>query len=123
MRTGTPLRFVGAARREIAAFSKEARNIAGHNLWLVQEGGLPKDWKTLDTVGSGVFELRVHTSAPAEAQYRVLYVAKFGEAVYVLHAFEKKTGKTSQHNIDVGRTRYAELLGSRPEHRRPASGA
>ena len=68
-----------------------------------------EDWKSFDTVGSGVYELRVRSRAPA-AENRVLYVAKFDEAVYVLHAFQKTTRKTSQHNIDVGRARYAELM-------------
>lgn len=96
---------MGASYREIVAFPEQAQRAAGYNLRLVQDGGMPEDWKMLDTVGAGVFELRVRTDAPAGAEYRVLYVAKFEEAVYVLRGFEKKTRKTSQHNIDVGRAR------------------
>jgi phage-related protein len=110
------LRWVGASYREIVTFPEKARRAAGYNLRLVQDGGMPDDWKVLDTVGPGVFELRVRTDPPAGAEYRVLYVARFEEAVYVLHGFEKKTRKTSQHNIDVGRARYAELLRTRREH-------
>lgn len=104
-----PLHWVGAARRELSAFPEMARHDAGYNLWLVQDGDMPEDWKSLDTIGPGVYEIRVRSRFPA-AEYRVLYVAKFDEAVYVLHAFQKTTRKTSQHNIDVGRARYAELM-------------
>jgi len=59
----------------------------------------------MPTVGSGVVELRLHD----EAEHRVFYVAKFAEAVYVLHAFKKKSRQTSQHDLDVGRDRLKEL--------------
>lgn len=60
-------------------------------------------------VGAGVIEIRAHL----EGEYRVLYVAKFEEAVYVLHAFVKKTQKSPSLDIELGRKRYRELLEGR----------
>lgn len=61
------------------------------------------------TVGPGVVEIRVHTAQ----EYRVVYVAKFAEAVYVLHAFNKQTRKTLQHDIELAQQRYSELMRAR----------
>lgn len=52
-------------------------------------GGMPSDFKLLPAVGSGVYEIRIY----ALGEWRVVYVAKFHDAVYVLHAFHKKTQK------------------------------
>ena len=76
---------------------------------MVQSGLDPEDWKPMETVGSGVKEIRIRF----EKSYRVLYVAKFSEAVYVLHAFVKKTQKTSKKDIDLGADRYKALIKSR----------
>jgi len=65
-----------------------------------------KDWKPMPLVGPGVIEIRVHL----ESEYRVFYLAKFEEAVYVLHAFVKKTQKSSSLDIALGKKRYRELL-------------
>lgn len=67
---------------------------------------MPSDWKPLTTVGPGVIEIRVHT----EVEHRVFYVAKFEEAIYVLHAFEKRTRQTPQPAIDLARKRFADLV-------------
>ncbi len=63
----------------------------------------------MPAVGPGTVEIRIHTGI----EYRVFYVAKFEEAVYVLHAFGKKTAKTSQQDLDTGRRRYAQLIEGR----------
>jgi phage-related protein len=63
----------------------------------------------MPTIGPGVREIRIHTTA----EHRVCYVAKFGEAIYVLHAFEKRTRKTSQHNVELARLRYQALVAQR----------
>jgi phage-related protein len=88
---------------DIRAFPKEARQDAGFALDRIQQGMQPPDWKPLPSVGPGVNEIRVHSGG----QFRVLYVAKFAEAVYVLHVFEKKSRKTSRRDIERGRRRYA----------------
>ena len=60
-------------------------------------------------VGSGVMEIRVH----GDNEYRVFYVARFEEAVYVLHCFVKKTQETRKADLELGRKRYAALLEAR----------
>lgn len=92
-------------------FPNDARREAGHQLHQVQHGLEPADWKPMTSVGPGVREIRVHT--PTE--HRVLYVAKFGEAVCVLHAFEKRTQRTQKADLDLARHRYQELLHWRRE--------
>ncbi|MBA3033134.1 MAG: type II toxin-antitoxin system RelE/ParE family toxin [Gammaproteobacteria bacterium] len=69
----------------------------------------PADWKPMQTVGAGVKEIRIRV----ENAYRVLYVAKFAEAVYVLHGFEKKTRRTPKADIDLAGKRYRQLLNER----------
>ncbi|HSU13680.1 type II toxin-antitoxin system RelE/ParE family toxin [Longimicrobium sp.] len=117
-----PLRWVGAAYRELVGFTDEARRAAGYNLKLVQQGVMPEDWKPMEAVGLGTYELRIATGASGSVQHRVLYVAKFEEAVYVLHAFEKKARTTPQHDLEIGRARYAEMLRIRRERSRSSEG-
>ena len=89
--------WVGSARRDVRAFAKDARQRAGYELYRVQQGLDPTDWKPMPSVGPGVREIRIHT----DGEHRVVYVARFDEAIYVLHAFEKKTRKTRRADIDV----------------------
>ena len=103
-----PLEFVGSSRDDLSAFPEQARREAGFQLWSVQEGLTPSDWKPMNTVGSGAMEIRIRT---AEGAWRVIYVAKFEAAVYVLHAFEKKEQKTRQADIDLAKKRYQEIAG------------
>ena len=77
----------------------------GYQLSLVQAGRSAGDWKPVPLVGTGVIEIRVR----AEGDYRVFYVAKFEDAVYVLHVFAKKTRKTSSLDVELGKKRYREL--------------
>ena len=70
---------------------------------MVQVGRDPDDWKAMPTVGSGVREIRVRDEAGA---FRVIYVARFEDAVYVLHAFQKKTRQTSRADLELARARY-----------------
>ena len=102
---GRPLFFVGAAREDLRAFSDEARREAGHQLFRVQLGQMPNDWKPMISVGRGVYEIRIHTVV----EHRVFYIAKYAEAVYVLHVFEKKTQQTRLADIEVGRARLKTL--------------
>lgn len=98
--------WVGATLARLRGFSPAVRQFAGHQLHLVQLGLHPDDWRPMPSVGSGVVEIRVH----ADGEYRVLYVAKFAEAVYVLHAFQKKTRQTRDADIDLARRNLAEVL-------------
>jgi phage-related protein len=104
------LQWIGSARQEVRGLSAAARQKAGADLWRVQNGGDPKDWKPMESVGPGAREIRIRTADGGSVQHRVIYVAKFPEAVYVLHAFEKKTRRTSPHNIEVAALRYRQLL-------------
>ena len=100
-----PVAWVGSSRADLREFPEGARELAGHELRRVQLGELPSDWKPMATVGPGALEIRIRT---AGGQYRVLLVDKFAEAVYVLHAFEKRSRKTSRADLDLGRQRYTE---------------
>jgi phage-related protein len=104
-----PLEFLGSSLADLRAFPKDARQRAGFELHQVQQGRSPSDWRPMKLVGPGVIEVRVHT----ENEYRIFYVARFEEAVYVLHAFEKKTQKTPKREIELGRARWAQLLAMR----------
>jgi len=86
-----------------------ARRLAGFQLRRVQQGLEPLDWKSVLAVGPGVREIRVHTGL----EHRVLYVAKFAEAVYVLHAFEERTRKTAKCDVELARLRFRALVSLR----------
>lgn len=92
------------------AFPEDARQDVGYQLDQVQRGGQPSDFKSMPTVGKGVEELRVWDE---RGTYRVIYIARLEEAVYVLHAFQKKTQATSKHDVEVAKNRYAELMRGR----------
>ncbi|HSY47215.1 MAG TPA: type II toxin-antitoxin system RelE/ParE family toxin [Thermoanaerobaculia bacterium] len=98
-----PVRFAGSAREDLAAFPEPARRAAGYELFMVQVGREPSDFKPMPDIGPGVHEIRVRDRA---GTFRVIYVARFDEAVYVLHAFQKKTAKASRLDIEVARRRY-----------------
>jgi phage-related protein len=98
-----PVRFIGSAREDLAAFPKVARTRAGYELFAVQVGRNPDNWKPMATVGPGACEIRVRDPAGA---YRVIYVARFANAVYVLHAFQKKTQKTGRADLELATQRY-----------------
>jgi phage-related protein len=105
-----PVEFLGSSRRTLARFPEDARRTAGFQLDRVQRGLEPLDWKPVPTVGAGVVELRMRDASGA---FRVVYVAKYPEAVYVLHAFQKKTRTTSRLDIELARARHDELMRSR----------
>ena len=102
-----PLKFVGSSLDDLRNFPDEARRAAGFELHAVQSGLEPSDWKPMKVVGSGVKEIRIHLLG----EWRVIYIAKLHEAVYVLHAFQKKTRKTRQQDIDLARQRFKQIGG------------
>jgi phage-related protein len=102
-----PVEFRGSALDDLRAFPQVARREAGYQLDQVQRGREPDDWKPMNTVGRGVQEIRIRDAAGA---FRVLYVAKFDDAVYVLHRFQKKTQKTSKADLNLAGQRYRDLL-------------
>jgi phage-related protein len=104
-----PLVWLGSSHDDIRRFPQEPRQEAGFELYQVQCGYEPSDWKPMPTVGAGVKEIRIHS----HNEYRVMYIAKFAEAVYVLHAFMKKSQQTSKADIELARTRYKQLISTR----------
>jgi phage-related protein len=104
--------WLGSSRGDVRAFPALARRLAGFQLRRVQQGLDPDDWKPMQTVGAGVREIRIHVAGA----HRVFYVATRAEAIYVLHAFEKKTRKTSWHDLEIGRDRFRALGKLRQHH-------
>ena len=100
-----PLLWLGSSRAEVRAFPKDARQETGFQLRRVQQGLTATDWRPVKAVGPGVMEIRVHSGG----EFRLFYVAKFAEAVYVLHAFQKKSAKAPWSHIEVAKRRYSEL--------------
>ena len=101
-----PIYWIGTSKEDISSFPMEAKRKAGFQLRAVQKGLKPSDFKPMSVIGKGVAEIRVWTGDT----YRVFYVAKFSEAVYILHAFGKKTQKTSKKDIELGKQRYQQML-------------
>ena len=104
-----PIHWLGSSLDDIRGMPEEARRDIGVELTLGQGGHLPTDWKPMRGIGAGVMEIRVHR--PGE--FRVLYVAKFAEAVYVLHAFAEKSQKTAKSDLDLAQSRYAQMTAIR----------
>jgi phage-related protein len=97
--------FLGDSLVRLRAFPERARREAGFQLDRVQRGLDPADWKPMKTVGAGVREIRVRDAGA----FRVIYLAALPEAVYVLHAFRKKTQRTSPRDLELARSRLREL--------------
>jgi phage-related protein len=91
-------------------FPEEARHDAGYQLDRVQRGQTPDDFKPMSSIGKGVEEIRVWDDA---GTYRVIYTARLADAVYVLHAFQKKTQATSKRDTDIPRLRLAQVMKER----------
>jgi len=105
-----PVEFRGSSLGDLRAFPPSARQQAGYQLDRLQRGRDPDDWKPMPTVGTGLREIRIRDTIGA---FRVLYVARFAEAIYVLHCFQKKTAKTSRIDIATAQKRLKDLLKER----------
>lgn len=100
-----PLKFIGSSLDDLRTFPAEARRQAGFDLSAVQRGLEPADWRPIKTIAPGVRELRIHVLG----EWRVIYIARLEDAVYVLHVFQKKTRKTRQQDIEVARNRFRQI--------------
>lgn len=96
-----PIVWIGSSRRDLRAFPDDARRKAGFELRAVQRGHTPSDSKPMHSIGRGVREIRIRT----RDAFRVFYVSTFPESVYVLHALQKKTQKTSKRDVNLGKQR------------------
>ena len=94
--------FLGDSLARIRDFSEDARSEAGHQLYQVQSGHDPDDWKPMKTVGLGVREIRIRDRSGA---FRIIYLANLPNVVLVLHAFQKKAQSTPQKDIDLASSR------------------
>ena len=101
--------FLGDSLKRLREFPDDARQDAGYQLDKVQNGFEPDDFKAMPSIGKGVEELRVWDEAGA---FRIIYTARLADAVYVLHAFQKKTQATPTRDIAIAKARFAELMGS-----------
>jgi phage-related protein len=101
-----PVVFLGDSLECLRAFPDRPRRDAGFQLDRVQRGLEPDDWKPMPTVGTGVREIRVRDQSGA---FRVMYLATLGEAVFVLHAFQKKTQRTSRRDLTLAQARFRDL--------------
>ena len=97
--------WLGTSREDVKAFPDKVRKIVGAKLMTVQLGNNPTDSKPMSSIGQGVTEIRIQY----EGQYRVIYIAKFSEAIYVLHAFRKKTQRTSIQDMALAKNRLKQI--------------
>ena len=104
-----PIVWVGSSIHDMRRCRPEVQNEAGAELRTLQCGGMPSDWKPMPTVGKGVGEIRIST----QTEHRIFFVARFHEAIYILHVFEKRSRKTAARDIELGRARFRALVRSR----------
>ncbi len=102
--------WVGNSFKVLTAFPKAVKQAAGFQLHLIQQGKDPDDWKPMPSIGAGVREVRFHVNG----ERRIIYLAKYEEGVYILHAFQKKTQKTAKKDLDIAKDRLREVI----QHRR-----
>lgn len=112
MPKGTPLlkpvTFLGSSRDDLRDMPESVRHALGVELMTVQLGGTPTDFKLMPSVGAGAYEIRIRDVAGA---FRTVYVTKFADSIYVLHAFQKKTQKTAKSDLELTRRRYKLIPG------------
>ena len=101
-----PIEFLGDSLRSLREFPDDAKRDAGYQLDRVQHGLQPDDFKPMPAIGKGVEEIRVRDDTGA---YRVIYTARLADAIYVLHAFQKKTQATATRDVELARKRYTDL--------------
>lgn len=101
-----PIEWLGSSKEDSRDFPPVARQRAGYQLELIQEGEEPADWKPMESVGQGVREIRIKCK---DGAFRVFYVVSKPEAVYVLHAFRKTTEKTEKRDLDLAKARFSLL--------------
>lgn len=103
---------MGFAYDDLIKFPDDPRQVAGFQLSKIQAGLEPEDWKPFDDVGAGTREVRIRD---ANGTFRAMYVAKFKEAVYVLHCFQKKAQATSKRDKGIATARYRAVINARKD--------
>ena len=99
--------FPGDSLEDIRGFPDGPRRESGFQLDRVQRGVQPDHWKPMTSIGRGVREIRI---TGRTGVFRVIYVSQFADAVYVLHAFQKKSAGTAKRDVSIAAARMRELL-------------
>ena len=105
-----PIDWRGSSLDDLRQFPQEARSEAGFQLRKLQRGEPPDDWRPFSEVGPGVNEVRIDC---ADGWFRVMYVAKFDEAIYVLHSFQKSVRRTPRSDVEIAKARYRTVMTER----------
>jgi phage-related protein len=98
---------LGSSKADWTGFPESVQDEAGYQLDRIQRGEEPSDWKLMSSIGAGVCEIRIRDEQGA---FRVIYLATRPEGVYVLHAFQKKTQKTSPRDLRLATERFKSIL-------------
>jgi phage-related protein len=101
-----PVVWMGGSREDLRQFPETVQDSLGFELYRVQCGLDPKDWKPMTTVGAGVKEIRARDEAGI---FRMIYLATRLEGVYVLHCFQKKTRRTSRSDLELAMKRFKSI--------------
>ena len=101
-----PIVFLGDSLERLRDFPESVRHQAGFQLDRIQRGLEPDDYKPMKGIGKGVEELRVRDTSGA---YRVIYLARMKDGVYVLHAFKKTTQRTAKADVELAQARLMVL--------------
>ena len=113
MNTRKPVLWVGSTLDDFNEFPRDMKRELGFDLDLVQKGDTPRDFKAMHNLGSGVMEIRQRDETGA---YRLVYIAKFTDAIYCLHAFQKKTQRTAPKDVEIIKARYRAVLELEKNH-------
>jgi phage-related protein len=101
-----PVVWLGGSREDVKGFPETAQDSLGFELYRVQCGLDPRDWKPMTSVGAGVREIRVRDEART---FRMIYLATRPDGVYVLHCFQKKTQRTNRSDLDLAVKRFRSI--------------
>jgi phage-related protein len=102
------IHWVGDAKEVLSAFPQEVKGVFGYSLRRLQKGLLPDcDARRMQSVGKGVWELK---TADERTWYRVIYLTRIGDALYILHAFEKDSRKTDRRDLEIANSRLKLVL-------------
>ncbi len=97
----------GDSKDVLAGFPDDIRADLGYSLWELQCGAMPSSGtRRMQSIGPGVYELK---EADERAWYRVVYLSKIGDTIYVLHCFEKRSRKTDSRDLATAKTRLASV--------------
>jgi phage-related protein len=102
------IHWVGDAKNVLSAFPQAVKSVFGYSLRRLQKGLLPDcDARRMESIGKGVWELK---TADERTWYRVIYLTRIGDALYVLHAFEKDSRKTDRRDLEIAKSRLKLVL-------------